>query len=360
MANLVDTIMGALPPSAIDQLSGLLGESPADTGRAVSGVVPALLGALATKAEHGGISDIMAMIGRVTAGGNPLDNPVALAAPGAMADSGFVSQLLGPQMAPMAAALAGSLGVKGSTIGSLLNMALPLVLGGIARALGNNPTADGVLGLLRSEKPGIMSMLPAGVGPLLAGFAAEPTPLHGTVAEGAGAAAASGLSKWLPWILAAIAALAIVFGMRQCRREEPAPVVDPAPAVVTEPAATMPVVPAGAGVTSDTREGRPVLIVFFDVGKSDVTADLAPAAEPVKAYLEANPDATIAVSGYNDPTGNAAVNAELSKNRAQQVAAALVAAGIAQARVRMEKPVETTGTGDTNAESRRVEVVVKE
>ena len=46
------------------------------------------------------------------------------------------------------------------------------------------------------------------------------------------------------------------------------------------------------------------------------------------AYLKANADAKAVISGFNDPTGNAAANAELSKHRAEAVQAALVAQGV--------------------------------
>lgn len=134
------------------------------------------------------------------------------------------------------------------------------------------------------------------------------------------------------------------------------------PAAVAVPVAPAPAapqaVPDGAGVIAGERDAKPMLTVYFDTGKADVIADFAAAAAPVLAYLEANPGATLAISGYNDPTGNAAANAELSKNRAQNVQAAIVALGVAEARARLEKPAETTSTGMSDSEARRVEVVV--
>nr|MCU0890796.1 OmpA family protein [Sandarakinorhabdus sp.] len=64
-------------------------------------------------------------------------------------------------------------------------------------------------------------------------------------------------------------------------------------------------------------------------------------------------------SGYNDPTGDPALNAELSKNRAQAVQAALVAAGVAEGDIVLEKPPETTDASVTPAQARRVEVIVR-
>lgn len=155
-----------------------------------------------------------------------------------------------------------------------------------------------------------------------------------------------------------LAALLAWWAMRD--RAAPAPAV---PTVVAAPAPAVPApeppAPEGSGVVAVQRDAKPVLKVYFDTGKSAVTPDFAAAAAQVLDYLKANPAATLAISGYNDPTGNAAANAELSKNRAQNVKAALEKLGVAADKAVLEKPAEATGTGATNAESRRVEVVVK-
>ena len=64
------------------------------------------------------------------------------------------------------------------------------------------------------------------------------------------------------------------------------------------------------------------------------------------------------ISGYHDPTGDQAANEELAKNRAGSVRDALVAAGVDESRINMEKPVVTSG-GGTLADARRVEVTVR-
>lgn len=118
-------------------------------------------------------------------------------------------------------------------------------------------------------------------------------------------------------------------------------------------------IPTGAGVTSEIRDGKPVVKVYFDTAKTDVAPAFAGAAAGLKAYLESHAGSTLAVSGYNDPRGNAAANAELSKNRAQAVKADLVKAGIADASVELVKPEASTDTTVDNAAARRVEVVVR-
>jgi outer membrane protein OmpA-like peptidoglycan-associated protein len=174
---------------------------------------------------------------------------------------------------------------------------------------------------------------------------------------------------WLPWLLLALVLAALLFfGLRYCSKQDAAvaPATDEtaisetvAPAEGAAGTAPAAAIPEGAGVVAADREGKPMLTVYFDTGKSDVSNDLTTAAASVKTYLDANPAATLAVSGYNDPTGNAAANAELSKNRAQSVKAALEKLGFAADKVVLEKPAETTTTGTDNSAARRVEVTVK-
>lgn len=92
-------------------------------------------------------------------------------------------------------------------------------------------------------------------------------------------------------------------------------------------------------------------------GKAEVAPDFAAAAAAVIAYLDTNPGARVTISGFNDPSGNAAANAELSKRRAQAVQAALVAD---EARTDLVKPDDTTTTDLTPAQARRVELTVVE
>lgn len=118
-------------------------------------------------------------------------------------------------------------------------------------------------------------------------------------------------------------------------------------------------IPAGAGVTSEIRDGKPVVKVYFDTAKTDVAPDFTKAAGGLKAYLESHSGSTLAVSGFNDPRGDVKMNEELSKNRAQAVQAELVKAGIAEGSIELVKPEAATDTTTDNANARRVEVVVR-
>lgn len=104
-----------------------------------------------------------------------------------------------------------------------------------------------------------------------------------------------------------------------------------------------------------TPTGPALAVVYFDSASATLTpAADAGLAETVKA-LAAEPNRRVLLSGYHDSTGDPAMNAELAKQRAKAVRAALVVAGVPLNQVLLRKPESTTGTG-TEREARRVEI----
>jgi outer membrane protein OmpA-like peptidoglycan-associated protein len=99
-----------------------------------------------------------------------------------------------------------------------------------------------------------------------------------------------------------------------------------------------------------------VVKFYFASGKTAVAAGGNEAlAEVVKAVAGGK---KAFISGFNDPTGDAAKNAELSKQRAFAVRDALKALGVADDKIELKKPENTNAAG-SNAEARRVEVSVQ-
>ena len=249
-------------------------------------------------------------------------------------------------------------------------------------------------GLVGKLTPGgsMPTALPAEINAFIGDPKAVLAPLAAPVA-----AASGGVAKWLPWL---IGALVVLFGLSYCMKKPetsgtPAPVASEAapaasdaapvaseaapvapasdaapaaPASDAAPAAAAPAsegavvleaVPEGSAVVAGNAHGVPLIQVFFDTGKTEVAADFATKAADLLAYLKANSGAKAVVSGFNDPTGDPVKNAELSKQRAKAVQAALVAQGIEEARAVLEKPADTTGTAMSNAAARRVDVVIR-
>ncbi len=306
--------------------------------------------------------------------------------------------------------LTSKLGITGPMATSALSFLLPAVMGKLTPG-GSLPTSipHDVLGFIGGAK----NMLAGGVASA-AGAASAGAYAAGDAAKSAG----GGLMKWLPWIVAAAAAL---FLLNYCSK----PAVDATKkavevtkdaAVATSTAATAAAgavvdstktavgtaadatkavagaaadstkaavgaatdatkavagaaadaakavadaIPTGSGALSKLINGVPSLNIYFDSGKTDLPADMAAKSADVVKYLKDNAAAKALLAGFHDPQGNKAANEELAKNRAKAVAASLAAAGIAADRITMQKPVESTGTGGSNAEARRVEITIQ-
>jgi outer membrane protein OmpA-like peptidoglycan-associated protein len=98
-----------------------------------------------------------------------------------------------------------------------------------------------------------------------------------------------------------------------------------------------------------------VVKFYFATAKAELAAGANEALADVVKGVAVGKKAVI--SGFHDATGDAALNAELAKQRAVAVAEALKALGVAEDKVELKKPEETTATG-SNAEARRVEVTL--
>ena len=130
-------------------------------------------------------------------------------------------------------------------------------------------------------------------------------------------------------------------------------------AAAANPAVSATAAPLGAGVLAEMAGDKPMLKIYFDVSRAQVAPEFAKVAADLVAYVKEHPEAKLSISGFNDPTGNAAQNAKLAKQRAQAVQSALKAQGIAANRMLLSKPADAAAAaaaGANNAELRRVEV----
>ncbi|MEO8123310.1 MAG: sodium/proton-translocating pyrophosphatase, partial [Burkholderiales bacterium] len=135
----------------------------------------------------------------------------------------------------------------------------------------------------------------------------------------------------------------------------------------------VPLLPAGASMTSaapHAAAAAPAVVaavavvaipetakLYFEVGKADLPADAPATLARVIAVVKTNDAIHLVVSGYHDASGDAAMNAELAKQRAMAVADTLKAGGVDESRIEMTKPEQIEG-GDA-AEARRVDVTTK-
>ncbi|WP_426165964.1 DUF2853 family protein [Sandarakinorhabdus sp. DWP1-3-1] len=245
---------------------------------------------------------------------------------------------------------------------------LDAAIAGVGAHMGDDPTRNrvtvyylladrfGKLGLFGGGAAApVATAAPAGAVPLMAvPAAAVPAATPATAKRRVGA----GLWPAVPLLLLLLSAIGLFWIIS---RGHPGPAAAPAAAdSVVAPAAApaAPAIPVGMGLTQEEIDGVPSASVYFDTAKTDVSPEIVGVAARFKAYLADHAGAKLAVSGYNDPRGDAAMNAELSKNRAMAVRDALVANGIAVEAIDLVKPEATSDTTTSLENARRVDINV--
>jgi outer membrane protein OmpA-like peptidoglycan-associated protein len=155
------------------------------------------------------------------------------------------------------------------------------------------------------------------------------------------------IGVWAALGVVALLLFGLIFGLAW-RSLKPAP----KPATVAASAAA----PASADALLDIPlSGDVIGKVYFDVGKSELPADVAQPLADALAAVTADRDKKLVLSGFHDPSGDPAQNAELAKNRAKAVRDALKDRGVAADRIVLRKPEQTSADGPA-PEARRVEI----
>jgi K(+)-stimulated pyrophosphate-energized sodium pump len=136
------------------------------------------------------------------------------------------------------------------------------------------------------------------------------------------------------------------------------PKAEAAPAAVTAPNtdAAMAAAAQAAADAASIKVENGVVKFYFATGKAEVGAGATAALVDVVKGVQEGKKAV--VSGFTDASGDPAKNEELAKQRAFAVRDALKAAGVAEDKVELKKPEQTTGSGNA-AEARRVEVALQ-
>ena len=121
----------------------------------------------------------------------------------------------------------------------------------------------------------------------------------------------------------------------------------------------------GAAITNTGNDLRVILpeSVTFRTGSSVVDAGFRPALQTVANSLRRHPNSSVRVVGHTDNVGSAALNNQLSQDRALAVARVLIENGISGNRIAVSgrgfyEPIATNSSAAGRAENRRVEIVI--
>ncbi|MEN9842225.1 MAG: hypothetical protein RLZZ612_54, partial [Pseudomonadota bacterium] len=149
-------------------------------------------------------------------------------------------------------------------------------------------------------------------------------------------------------LLLLLIAFVMGLGVHQAHKRPQAVPLDVVPAAAGQAA------PSGAQVLGAAEDEARVVVdngvlkFYFASGKAEVAAT---AATVLPDVLKAAAGKTVVLSGYHDTSGDPALNAALSKQRAEAVRDLLVAAGFPAASIELKKPEQMTCTG-TAAQAR--------
>ena len=400
LSNLLQSQLG----NVLGQFLTANGEST-ETGHKAAGLaVPAIIAGL-VKHASGGASNASGLIDLISgSAGSQLNNAVSQVSTGHGVDGllelgkSLLPNLLGGNAANVADQIAQESGVSKASAGSLLSLALPLVLSVLrGKAQSDHLGAGQLLGLLGQQQGWLSqalsgNMLSAlGIGSLSGLFNGLSSVASGFVGSGAAASAAAGASAVAAkkggagkWIVLGLAALAALFAFKSCGNNSeqaaaPAPVeavasaasepeaVEASPVqdtAVSAPAAEAVASEAVPAVADTGSEAARVVVedgvakFFFATGKNDIAEGAeAIVADVIAAGKEGK---KLVISGFADSTGNAAANEELSKKRAQAVQAFFEAQGVSAGHIELRKPESTTGAVGNDVEGRRVEVKIED
>jgi outer membrane protein OmpA-like peptidoglycan-associated protein len=409
MATLMDSILGMVTPEMKQALASRLGESPQAVQGGLGTATAATLSGLATKASDSGfLNEITGLLGGTT-GQSLLGSLPSIAATGPTGGvndlvNKFLPLVFGTQQSQVANAVAQQAGVGSASGTNLLKMAVPLVLGYLAKLHASGALTTSSLGnMLRAEAPSLQSYLPTS---LLSSATSAASATAGRAAsavqERVGAVTSSG-PRWLVPV-AILGALLLAWLVIRSMSGPREPVQTAANAVsgATNKAATA----AGNAVDTAARwaalgdmikvklpdgteinvpsQGVEVRLVnylndasapisettwfdfdrlLFDTGQ----ATLQPASQEqlanIATILKAYPQVKIRVGGYTDNTGDPAANLQLSEQRANSVMAELTRLGIDPSRIDakgygQDNPIADNSTEEGRQQNRRISLRV--
>ncbi|MCS3529496.1 OmpA family protein [Chryseobacterium sp. JUb7] len=378
--NVIDLIKGQLGPALVSQAASQFGESESGISKAISGLLPAVVGGLANNSNNPGVLDAITNASSSGILGNLL---------GGSSDNSIISTLLssifGDKLSGLVNSIASFAGISNNSSSSLLNLVTGATVGSIGKyAADNNLDKSGISSLLSDQKGIVSTLLPAGlslaslnIGDWAKGYkfdndndAIKTTPHEEPKVEVTRSTTSNGtfpernndsggsIWKWLLPLLLLIAAG--YFLWKQCEKKETTTTTT----VATDSTGTS----SDTTVTSDTSTAaaptskvdenidlngtalkgykgglEDQMIAFlksdgyknaandaalkdkwydfdhvnFKTGSGNqLEAGSEGQLQNLVAILKAYPEAKIKIGGYTDKTGNEAVNLKISKERA--------------------------------------------
>jgi outer membrane protein OmpA-like peptidoglycan-associated protein len=395
----MEAVKGYLTPDAVRSASSLVGESESSTRQTFNGAVPSILSGLGNMVSTRDGATGLASLIRDGSFGSVVDNVGSLFSGGSATSSilsvgpHLLGKIFGGNSSQVTDLVARTGGVSNSSATSLMSLIAPLILGVLGkRAAAQGLDATGMANSLLSEKGDFAAAAPAGLSQVLGG---GPTLVSRTIERATEAPryAASdvrresytapryeveprrpGFGRWLPLLLIALAALALLSFLRgRAPRSNVTDLARNAPANIVLPGGSS--ISAATGslnynllhFLADGSAQAPQTFVFdhlnFQSGSSQITPDSLKSINDLAQILKAYPNVQVQVAGHTDNTGTSEANHALSLARAEAVKTALVNQGISADRVATQgfgedRPIASNDTEEGRAHNRRIELNV--
>jgi len=400
--SILDGVMGLVTPEMQHSLAARLGESPTTIQSGLGTAAAALLGGMLTKtADTGFLNQLIGLVsgssGQSILGS--LSNLGSSGLTGSVSDIAgkFLPAIFGGQQNQVAGVLAQRAGITSTTASSLLQTAVPLVLGFFAkmhasRALNTSSLAN----MLTAEGPNLQKYLPAGFLSNLSSTFSGATS-KAVAAERVVEDKVKG-TNWMAIVGVLVALLVVWFVYRalQGSKVSTTPVSTAATnaANTVSDAANSAWASLGAFFKTKLPDGTELNIpqygvenkliqflnssqpvdpatwfdfdrLLFDTGSATLQPASNDQLHSVAAILAAYPEVKIKIGGYTDNTGDQAANLKLSQDRADSVKAELQKLGVAPDRMEAQgygedHPVADNSTDEGRQKNRRISLRVTE
>ena len=374
--DLVDLANGWLTSEFVRKAASYVDESSDLTRKALGGIVPILVGALASMAStDDGAEQLIRMLDSGKADGSAVNYVTSLFGTGTKPQSALtegrliLDSLFGVRMGDVGELIARFAGIRAESALSLLALVAPFLLRLLREQRASIGSGSAALASLLGEQRRFLAAgVPPGIGALLGwsqttSEATDRAKLSPKVAR-----APHGLNPWrrqlqamifcalslgtLIWLTWPTASLTPARQAAQKIRELQLP------GGVSRLASWL-------ANTADTR--TPKRFVFddlhFQLGSTEVTPASLATVNSLASILSAHPAVSVALEGYTDNTGDPTANKKLSLDRALAVKQLMVKAGIAASRIMaagygQQNPVAPNDTERGRAQNRRLELIV--
>jgi OmpA-OmpF porin, OOP family len=396
MSSLLDSLKDRISPDVVRGLASNLGESGDSVQHALQTGGVAILTALAAKAQNSGfLSQIMGLLsnfGASNAMGAAAGAGSSVTSSASQAGGTLLNMLFGNNMSGIQNKIAEVSGLRGSSAGTILASAAPMVLGTLASKVNSEGlSASGLGSMLSAELPKLRSFLPAGfaipgLSAVSSNVASEVSRVRDEVRP-----KATGM-MWPAIILGLIILAGLIWLFNRNSANNAANAVSNAASqtgnAVANGAAGLGAffqtsLPGGIVLDIPQNGVENKLLVFIKDPNAQANADtwfdfdrllfdtnaatLQPSSQEqlqnIANILKAYPNVHIRIGGYTDNQGDAASNLKLSQDRADNVMHEIIVLGVDPSRLDAkgygeDHPVADNATDAGRAQNRRISMRV--